>query len=190
MVRDYSYPDNTRKRTTKRKICEKTRTEWARRFFCNGGGGDRGPWSKPAASRTLHTRLTPLFSSISLSLARFFLKRNTKQRCIIPPYFSRFISLLELPLHAFSEFFFKSGQSDKKTPMIVGQTKVCLHRPLFPVFFPLLSWAPTSLSYPTFRKDKRANTLARKTTSLWLAHCKVLILSVRTCNFQHRCKTK
>ena len=58
------------------------------------------------------------------------------------------------------------------------------------VFFPLFSWAPTSLSYPTFRKDKRANTLAQKTTCLSLAHRKVLILSVRTCNFRNRCKTK
>ena len=60
----------------------------------------------------------------------------------------------------------------------------------FSRIFSLFSWAPNSLSYPTFREDKRANTLARKTTSLLLAHCKVLILSISTCNFQHRCKTK
>ena len=168
MASDYSNPDNTRKRTLKTNIFKN---------FSLGKGGNRGPGSKPTASRTLHAWLPPLFSWISLFLALFW-KRNIKHCCIILPYFSRFPSLLELPPHAFSE----------KT--IIGQTKVCLHTPIFPVFFSLFSWAPNSLSYPTFREDKRANTLARKTTSLLLAHCKVLILSIRTCNFQNRCKTK
>ena len=169
MASDYSNPDNTRKRTLKTNIFKN--------FSLREGGGNRGPGSKPTASRTLHAWLPPLFSWISLFLALFW-KRSIKHCCIILPYFSRFPSLLELPPHAFSE----------KT--IIGQTKVCLHTPIFPVFFTLFSWAPNSLSYPTFREDKRANTLARKTTSLSLAHCKVLILSVRTCNFQNRCKTK
>ena len=50
-----------------------------------GEGGNRVPGSKPPASRTLHARLTSLFSWISLYVARLFKNEILSNVASFPP---------------------------------------------------------------------------------------------------------
>ena len=104
MASDYSYPDNTRKRTLKRKIFKN---------FSLGKGG------KGARVQTsclpYHILLAPTPFFLDFSFFSPFLKRNIKHRCVIPPYFSRFPSLLGLPLSSktnISKFQFDLERTD------------------------------------------------------------------------------